>query len=669
MAAVEGADIPTSEAAAENVVAVQDDVAPPPGSTDEEDVFFVSLSFSGDLYEVPVQFDDAVCSIFDFVHEVLDLPQENCKLIFRGRVLRLNDASQTIRHAGLKTGSKLMLMASTAHDIAFVQTSRADPLVKGFAEEERDELSRRKRAKAAEGSLWGTKQDTEYRFGSIKAEFKYSTPPPYDAEKLLQRLATDPGIIEIMTTRRFKVGVLTEMSPSEAQERMAKRGTPNMDLLGYNMNSGDMIVLRLRTDNVKGFRPYHDLINTLLHELTHNVWGPHDHNFWKLFGELKAQYMRFHRFWSHGGKAADSGASGGQFTGFVSGVNEDGEGGDQSFGKLLGGAVEEGEGAVSDAVRRERALLAAEARKVGEPPKPNFLTGDGKWVIVCPCGQVHDSGDCPFGGQAPAEGLEASVSGTEEASTSVPVTDGRVARVSGNTPSVERVATISSAMSPSGQDAAVVSTAQLATPAATETAGPGACETIRAASNRSATTSTDAADSVAAAAATPSIGNDVTIVESGIRELDTAASVEDPNASLPPAPALDPADLEALGLGGATEWLQRFSSQLQALRQGSSSSTRVAVEMMLRLVRNVVNHPHDPKYRRIRSDNPRIRAELFDVVGESADPLMALLGFDTTVEAGAKVFVLRDALFDSVRLRMGQELLELELKTCAVATP
>ena len=53
----------------------------------------------------------------------------------------------------------------------------------------------------------------------------------------------------------------------------------------HNQNAGEMIVLKLRTDNVKGFRPYHDLINTLIHELTHNVWGPHDQNFWKLFGE------------------------------------------------------------------------------------------------------------------------------------------------------------------------------------------------------------------------------------------------------------------------------------------------------------------------------------------------------------------------------------------------
>merc|ERR1711972_119079 len=227
-------------------------------------------------------------------------------------------------------------------------------------------------------------------FASIKAEFKYSTPSPYEAEGLLKKLATDPGIIEIMKTNHFNVGILTEMSPVEAQDRMAKKGTPNMDLLGYNQNYGEMIVLRLRTDSLKGFRPYHDLINTLLHELTHNVWGPHDDKFWKLFGELKAQYMKFHRFWSHGGKAADSSTSG-QFHGFATHA-DDGEN-PESFGQVLGGA--DPAAPLTESERRERAKLAAEARKVTATTGINFLASNGKPIIVCPCGQIHDLGICP----------------------------------------------------------------------------------------------------------------------------------------------------------------------------------------------------------------------------------------------------------------------------------
>ena len=53
---------------------------------------------------------------------------------------------------------------------------------------------------------------------AAQAEFKYSEPPPYEAERLLQRLATDPGIIEIMKTR---------MLGSEGDK--CKRGTGGAD--------------------------------------------------------------------------------------------------------------------------------------------------------------------------------------------------------------------------------------------------------------------------------------------------------------------------------------------------------------------------------------------------------------------------------------------------------
>jgi hypothetical protein len=89
-------------------------------------------------------------------------------------------------------------------------------------------------------------------------------------------------------------------------------------LLGYNTNAGSSIHLRLRTDERTAFRPYNSLINTLLHELSHNVFGPHNGKrlkcrvnqvahrspkfispflaqFWALFAELKARYLVFHQ--------------------------------------------------------------------------------------------------------------------------------------------------------------------------------------------------------------------------------------------------------------------------------------------------------------------------------------------------------------------------------------
>mmetsp|Transcript_55210 Transcript_55210/g.126238 ORF Transcript_55210/g.126238 Transcript_55210/m.126238 type:complete len:92 (+) Transcript_55210:3-278(+) len=82
--------------------------------------------------------------------------------------------------------------------------------------------------------------------------------------------------------------------------------------------------------------------------------------------------------------------------------------------------------------------------------------------------------------------------------------------------------------------------------------------------------------------------------------------------------------------------------------------------MLLRLVRNIVGSPGEAKFRKIRAGNPRIRACLLGA-GAEVESLMTMLGFEHTTEAGEQVYVIRDKTFDCARLRLGQELLEMEL--------
>lgn len=51
--------------------------------------------------------------------------------------------------------------------------------------------------------------------------------------------------------------------------------------LGYNENGGARIFVRLRTDDLRDLRPYRQLVNTLIHELCHNAFGPHTEPFWR----------------------------------------------------------------------------------------------------------------------------------------------------------------------------------------------------------------------------------------------------------------------------------------------------------------------------------------------------------------------------------------------------
>jgi len=87
------------------------------------------------------------------------------------------------------------------------------------------------------------------------------------ALNLLRRLSSDPAINHVMLTHQLSVGLLTELAPHEHPE-----------LLGLNVNAGQAIKLRLRTNQYDGFRSFNEVRRVLCHELAHNVWGEHDNN-------------------------------------------------------------------------------------------------------------------------------------------------------------------------------------------------------------------------------------------------------------------------------------------------------------------------------------------------------------------------------------------------------
>ncbi len=80
----------------------------------------------------------------------------------------------------------------------------------------------------------------------------------------------------IMRKRNWKVQILAEFLP------------PEQNLLGLNINRGYKICIRLRYHNNPDlFLPIEQVIDTMLHELSHNVWGEHDSNFHRLWDELR----------------------------------------------------------------------------------------------------------------------------------------------------------------------------------------------------------------------------------------------------------------------------------------------------------------------------------------------------------------------------------------------
>ncbi|KAG5421497.1 hypothetical protein I9W82_000588 [Candida metapsilosis] len=77
----------------------------------------------------------------------------------------------------------------------------------------------------------------------------------------------------------FKVGLVCEMFPKSE------------NLLGLNVNKGQKIMLRLRYHhNDRSFLPMSDILGTFLHELTHNVYGKHDKDFYDYLAKLETRF-------------------------------------------------------------------------------------------------------------------------------------------------------------------------------------------------------------------------------------------------------------------------------------------------------------------------------------------------------------------------------------------
>ncbi|KAI9443380.1 WLM domain-containing protein [Lactarius indigo] len=94
-----------------------------------------------------------------------------------------------------------------------------------------------------------------------------------DALSLLQKVAS--RVKPIMRSHSWRLPVLAEFFPD----------SPNLIVsILADINMGQKILLRLRPAwDPDAFYSEEDVIHTMLHELTHNVHGPHDQDFYKFF--------------------------------------------------------------------------------------------------------------------------------------------------------------------------------------------------------------------------------------------------------------------------------------------------------------------------------------------------------------------------------------------------
>ncbi|KAG0213382.1 hypothetical protein BGX33_002937 [Mortierella sp. NVP41] len=201
------------------------------------------------------------------------VPLSGLKVMFKGKVLKPNEADDTetvlVKHPTLTTGAKIFVLGTTEKDIAKVHS---------IDEHVNTRKSYRPPPAAKRSQPVRNQDDDKYTFGPISVLPQF--PEQDKARAVLERLKDDRGIIGIMKLHKWQVGALIELSPAEKT------------ILGYNRNKGQLIALRLRTDDLEGFRHYDAVRKVLLHELAHNVWSEHDDNFHALNRQLNKEVQQ-----------------------------------------------------------------------------------------------------------------------------------------------------------------------------------------------------------------------------------------------------------------------------------------------------------------------------------------------------------------------------------------
>ncbi|CAK7221153.1 hypothetical protein SEUCBS140593_004474 [Sporothrix eucalyptigena] len=274
-----------------------DGVESPASDTPGADTLEIAVTYAGKMFTLHLlpqsTVEDVALLCENELHESTNTEYTVTKLLAPmpiGLVNVAKDAHTTIADlvARQKTPSatlKLRLMASptSAVDALRRQGDAVKQRATRLADLRRRAVPARTTRKARVATLSGGGSD-EYTFGEIRP--LPHLPDPDRALAYLYRLRDDPGIRHAMQSRKFKVGLLTEMDPRLYTDA-SHEGTSRT--LGLNRNAGAVIELRLRTDDFTGYRDYKTVRRTLCHELAHNVFGPHDSKFWALYREIERE--------------------------------------------------------------------------------------------------------------------------------------------------------------------------------------------------------------------------------------------------------------------------------------------------------------------------------------------------------------------------------------------
>lgn len=260
---------------------------------DNGEMLHLNIVYQGSARELDISGDLQMLDLMEMIEDEASIPLDYQKLIvqqvglvtrdklgrFGGPEAKLKDVFKTPA-----SRKKVMLMGTPREKMQELQETES---TKAREEARHQQMMRNLKRFSRKPARTTQPRSTEYTFGRFE-------PLPFlpnqdKARAMLQRLAEDRGVCAVMEKHKFKVGVLGELDPAMNTDHEKRR-------LGVNTGMGQVIQLRLRTDDYGGFCNYKEVRNVLCHELAHNVHSEHDANFWKLTRQLEREVVELDPF-------------------------------------------------------------------------------------------------------------------------------------------------------------------------------------------------------------------------------------------------------------------------------------------------------------------------------------------------------------------------------------
>jgi hypothetical protein len=191
----------------------------------------LQVSFRGQTITVSLPNDSTILTLKESLEQSTSIPPTHQKLLSKGHRLQDSDSINPLK------GTKLMLIGTAPTTVTEINSHK--PAV---------------RTRSPYAVKLPTKQASATATPDALYTFHRLVPLPHLpnvnlARDLLDRLVHDRGIIAIMKKYKWSVGALVEMDPAEHTYVDHKT-------LGLNRNKGEVIELRIRTDEYAGFRQY-----------------------------------------------------------------------------------------------------------------------------------------------------------------------------------------------------------------------------------------------------------------------------------------------------------------------------------------------------------------------------------------------------------------------------